>query len=94
MRDWTANKIATILRTFAKYLLPEWTIRPYCDLWPTNRSKSCPVVHRATGNLPTYTPRSLLITGIYIVRPKKKDNLYKRTTRSKLVAYYLCTADA
>jgi hypothetical protein len=34
---WTRERIANILRTDPKYVLPEWTLHPYFQFWPPQK---------------------------------------------------------
>jgi hypothetical protein len=94
MWTWTATKIATILRTNARYIPTDWTLCPACEMWPRRRKRAA----GAACYLPTRKLQcnnanaTTLLDYVNYVRCCK-EKLYTNPGRRSLVANYLLVVD-
>jgi hypothetical protein len=86
---WTATKIATILRTNARYIPTDWTLCPTGEIWPGRRKRA---VLWLLAQLVTYRQENYNATTpldyVNYVRCCK-EQLYTNPRRRSLVANYL-----
>jgi hypothetical protein len=89
MWNWTATKIAIILRTAARYIPEEWTLCPSFDIWPLTRNRAVlwmlaqlVIFRQENYNVPS------LMEYISYVR-LSKEMLYTHPRRRTLVAKFL-----
>jgi hypothetical protein len=93
MWEWTACKLAVILRTGPYRIPPEWTVNPTCDKWPPMCRKATLWLLAQLVTFQTMIPgRSTL--GEYIAYVKQnKTRFYKFRKGKDTFANYLCVVD-
>ena len=93
MWTWTATKIATILRTNARYIPTDWTLCPTCEIWPRRRKRAVLwlLAQLVTYRQENYNATTLLDYVNYVRCWKEK--LYTNPRRRSLVANYLLVVD-
>jgi hypothetical protein len=93
MWTWTANKMATVLRTAARYIPPSWTIRPNCTIWPPTRRRAVLwfLAQLASFRHDRYNSTTLQEYISYV--RLRKEILYNHPKRRTLVANYLIVVE-
>jgi hypothetical protein len=91
--DWTATKIAIILRTIPRNVPIEWTIYPECDIYPKTRHRAvlCLLAQLVSFRM-TQTDWDTMRDYITYVR-QNKARIYQHKNRRKMMANYLCVVD-
>jgi hypothetical protein len=93
MWEWTACKLAVIVRTGPYRTPSEWTINPTCDIWPPVDRKATLWLLAQLLTFQTMIPgRSTLSEYITFVK-QNKTRLYKNWKRKDAVPNYLCVVD-
>jgi hypothetical protein len=93
MWEWTACKLAVILRTGPYRIPPEWTITPTCDIWhPVGRKATLWLLAQLV-TFQTMIPGRPTLSEYITYMKQNKTRLYKNRERKVTVANYLCVVD-